>query len=200
MKLSANLPSLGQLELINLRSGKFDFDGVEPDVAMVLLSVFWNRQHASGSIVYRPSFMRDMACQGPSFSPLLLNAIFFVASKHVASKGGSGLDGSCSGTDQCNAGVPFRHKIEDILYNREDKVLCRSSITTIQALLLLSDVLFSWCDERSLSWHYLGIAINMIVDLGIHSDNSTLVQGNLHLSEALETHRRVFWAAFGKFS
>jgi hypothetical protein len=165
---------------------------------MVLLSVFWNRQHASGSIVYRPCFMRDMACQGPYFSPLLLNAIFFVASKHVASKDGSGLDTSCNSTDNCNAGLPFRQLIEDILYHPEARVLCKSSITTVQALLLLSDALFSWCDERSLSWHYLGIAINMIFDLGIHSENSTLMLGKSHSPEEMETHRRVFWAAFGK--
>lgn len=139
-----------------------------------------------------------MACQGPYFSPLLLNAIFFVASKHVASKDGSGLDTSCNGADNCNAGLPFRQLIEDILHHPEARVLCKSSITTVQALLLLSDALFSWCDERSLSWHYLGIAINMIIDLGIHSENSTLILGKSHSPEEMETHRRVFWAAFGK--
>jgi hypothetical protein len=142
--------------------------------------------------------MRDMACHGPHFSSLLLNAIFFVASKHVAAKDELSLNTSCNGTDSCNGGLPFRQKIEDGLHNHEALFLCKSSITTVQALLILSDVLFSWCDERSLSWHYLGIAINMIVDLGIHSDNSTLVLGKSHLAEAMETHRRVFWAAFGK--
>jgi hypothetical protein len=166
---------------------------------MVLFSVFWNRQHATGSIVYRPCFMRDMASQGPYFSPLLLNAIFFVASKHVASKDGLRLEGSCNETDNCDAGLPFRRKIEDILHHPETRVLFKSSITTVQALLLMSDALFSWCDERSLSWHYLSIAINMIIDLGIHSENSTLTLAKSHLPEEMETYRRLFWAAFGRF-
>ncbi|TVY90114.1 Nitrogen assimilation transcription factor [Lachnellula willkommii] len=185
-----------QLELINLRSGKLNFDGLDPELGMRLLSVFWNRQHATGSIVYRPCFMRDMASKGPHFSPLLLNAIFFVASKHVASKGGSRLEGSCSESDNCNSGLQFRGKINNILHDPETQVLCKSSITTIQALLIMSDALFSWCDERSLSWHYLGIAINMIIDLGIHSEKSSLMVSKSHSPEKMETHRRLFWAAF----
>jgi hypothetical protein len=166
---------------------------------MVLFSVFWNRQHATGSIVYRPCFMRDMASQGPYFSPLLLNAIFFVASKHVASKDRPSLEGSCNGTDNCNTGLQFRRKIEGILHHPETRVLFKSNITTVQALLLMSDALFSWCDERSLSWHYLGIAINMIVDLRIHSENFTHTLAESHSPEEMETHRRLFWAAFGRF-
>ena len=165
---------------------------------MVLLSVFWNRQHATGSIVYRPCFMRDMASKGPHFSPLLLNTIFFVASKHVASKDGPRLEESCNSIDNCNSGLLFRRKIDNILHHPETQVLCKSSITTVQALLIMSDALFSWCDERSLSWHYLGIAINMIIDLGIHSEKSTLMLAKSHSPEEMETHRRLFWAAFGK--
>jgi hypothetical protein len=160
---------------------------------MDLLSVFWNRQHATGSIVYRPAFMRDMANQGPYFSPLLLNAILFVASKHVP-----GIAGHCDGTDNCKAGLPFRRNIEEILYRTKVPLVCQSSITTVQALLLFSDALFSWCDERSLSWHYLGIATNMIIDLGIHCENATLTSVKPHSPEHFEVRRRVFWAAFGK--
>ncbi|KAK7424585.1 hypothetical protein QQZ08_008595 [Neonectria magnoliae] len=71
-----------QLELMNLKHGKLDFDGTDPDLGKQLLSVFWNRQHYSGSVVYRPVFMRDMACNGPYFSEFLLNALLFSASKY----------------------------------------------------------------------------------------------------------------------
>ena len=70
-----------QLEDVNLRLGKLDFDGVEPELGQHLLSLHWNRQHHSFLITYRPAFMRDMACKGPNFSKLLINAIFFSASK-----------------------------------------------------------------------------------------------------------------------
>ncbi|UKZ91391.1 uncharacterized protein TrAFT101_006372 [Trichoderma asperellum] len=158
---------------------------------MSLLSVFWNRQHAMGSIIYRPSFMRDMACQGRYFSPLLLNSIFFHTSENMP-----GVSGTCDGSDNCNPGRQFRQNAEDLLFGRETKVLCKSSIPTIQALLLMSDALFSWCDERSLSWHYLGIATNMIIDLGIHSEISTLTFQKALSPEDVEIRRRVFWSAF----
>ncbi|KAF2871077.1 fungal-specific transcription factor domain-containing protein [Massariosphaeria phaeospora] len=176
-----------QLEPINLRLRKLDFDGLNPDQTVLLFSLFWNRQHATGSIVYRPCFMRDMASDGPYFSHLLLNSILFIASKYstVASS-------PCDAADLDAApGMGFRRRAESILFDPVTKVLTKSSITTIQALLLMSDALFSWCDETSLSWHYLGIAINMIIDLGIHAENSIS-----KTPEDLEVARRVFWAAF----
>jgi hypothetical protein len=177
----------GQLEPINVRLGKLNFGGLESNQAMRLLSLFWNRQHATGSVVYRPCFMRDMASRGPYFSELLLNAIYFVASADCTRSSNSfGLG------DSNTSGMDFRRKAEAILYDPVTQVLTKSSITTIQALLLMSDALFSWCDERSLSWHYLGIATNMIVDLGIHSEHSVAKN-----PEDLETSRRVFWSAFG---
>jgi hypothetical protein len=131
--------------------------------------------------------MRDMASRGPYFSELLLNAIYFVASADCTRSSNSfGLG------DSNTSGMDFRRKAEAILYDPVTQVLTKSSITTIQALLLMSDALFSWCDERSLSWHYLGIATNMIVDLGIHSEHSVAKN-----PEDLETSRRVFWSAFG---
>lgn len=136
--------------------------------------------------------MRDMACQGTYFSPLLLNSIFFHASKHVPEVGGT-----CDVSDNCNPGHQFRQKAEDLLFSRETQVLCKSSIPTIQALLLMSDTLFSWCDERSLSWYYLGIATNMIIDLGIHSETSPLTFRKSLSPEDVEIRRRVFWSAFG---
>jgi hypothetical protein len=36
-----------QLEDVNLRLGKLDFDGVEPELGQHLLSLHWNRQHHS---------------------------------------------------------------------------------------------------------------------------------------------------------
>lgn len=159
---------------------------------MQLLSVFWNRQHQSGPTVYRPCFMRDMACQGPYFSPLLLNAMLFIASKHLEKTAGQ-----CCSTDSCTESMSFRRRVDEILHNFDTQTLLKSKITTIQALILMSDALFSWCDERSLSWHYLGIAINMIMDLGIHTENSRLYRANSHSAEDLEVHRRVLWAAFG---
>ncbi|KAL7915555.1 fungal-specific transcription factor domain-containing protein [Trichoderma velutinum] len=189
-----------QMEMINSKSGKLDFDGVEPEMAMNMLSIFWNRQHHSGSIVYRPAFMRDMACNGPLFSKLLLNAIYFSASEYLSRAAASGLEETmatrCDAADNCTTGLEFRRRIDDMLHDPETRLLFKSEVTTIQALIIVSDALFTWCDEKSASWHYSGIAISMITDLGLHSESVNLSATSNRSLENIETHRRLFWAAF----
>ena len=154
---------------------------------MRLLSCFWNRQHYSGTVVYRPVFMRDMACRGPYFSKMLLNAIYFGVSKFL----------SPSEHARYENGTCFRRRFEENLTGSGSQALWKSEITTIQALLVLADSLFTWCDERSLAWHYMGIAISMIIDLGIHVDESGSRPVKYRSAEDLEVRRRLFWTAFG---
>ncbi|CAJ0550235.1 Ff.00g101650.m01.CDS01 [Fusarium sp. VM40] len=180
-----------QLENINLRARKLNFGATDPKFGLELLSNFWNRQHYIGSVVYRTAFMRDMACNGPYFSELLLNAILFAGSKHTAATSTLG-----DISDLNSIGRPFRAKFEQILHGSGSQILLKSEITTIQALLVVADALFSWCNERSLSWHYMGIAINMIVDLGLHIDASSRRSSKKPSVEDTEIERRVFWAAF----
>jgi hypothetical protein len=154
---------------------------------MHLLAIFWSRQHYSGTFVYRTAFMRDMASGGPYFSKLLLNAMLFSASRHYET----------TASESVVMGQPFRQKFERLLHGSGSHVLFESTVTSIQALLVMSDVLLSWCDERSLSWHYMGIAVNMIVDLGIHVQDPKRPSTKNFSAEDLEVHRRVFWSAFG---
>lgn len=142
--------------------------------------------------MYRPAFMRDMSCNGPYFSQLLLDAMLFLASSHAPHLCRDTPTGSCA------SGMPFRQDAENALYQAGTQTLTTSSITTAQALILLADALFSWCDERSLSWHYLGIAINMIVDLGIHSTKSAFYR--TRSPEDQEIGRRLFWSAYGAYA
>ncbi|KIL88692.1 hypothetical protein FAVG1_07940 [Fusarium avenaceum] len=180
-----------QRDNINLRAGKLNFGETDPKTGMKLLSNFWNRQHYIGSVVYRTAFMRDMACNGPYFSDLLLNAILFAGSKHTAA---TSTIGDIS--DLNSIGRPFRAKFEQILHGSGSQILLKSEIATIQALSVVADALFSWCNERSLSWHYMGIAINMIVDLGLHIDAPSRRSSKKPSVEDTEIERRVFWAAF----
>ncbi|KAJ4252919.1 hypothetical protein NW762_010825 [Fusarium torreyae] len=180
-----------QLESINARAGKLDFGIIDTKVGTDLLHNFWNRQHYMGSAVYRPAFMRDMACKGPYFSELLLNAILFAGSKHTADEAHLR-----SLNDLNSIGRPFRAKFEQILHSSGSQIFFESKITTIQALLVVADALFSWCNERSLSWHYMGMAISMIVDLGLHIDGPARRSSRKPTAEDTEIERRVFWAAF----
>jgi hypothetical protein len=145
---------------------------------MHLLSLHWNRQHHSHLITYRPTFMRDMACQGPYFSKLLLNAIYFGSCKFSPREELKGIH------------QQFRQRVRELLGDALD----RSEITTIQAMLVMTNSLFALGDERSAAWVYAGIAFRMTIDLGLNVD-----QHVQRLSEEdLEIRRRVFWGAFGE--
>ncbi|MCJ1473985.1 hypothetical protein MMC13_002641 [Lambiella insularis] len=177
-QLTVEAKSQRHLENLNFKSGQLDFDGVDPELGMHLLALHWNRQHHSFLVVHRPTFMRDMACGGPYFSKLLLNAIYFGASKFSP-----------------------RIEVQSEYYRQRARTLLaqamdHSVITTIQALLLMTKSQFALGKEKSAAWLNAGIAFRMIIDLGIQVDGSHL-SGNHYLSvEDLEVRRRVFWAAF----
>jgi hypothetical protein len=183
----ANRAITGQLEPLNLAAGKLDFDGIDPEIGMHLLSIYWSRQLYTAQIIYRPAFMRDMACEGPYFSKLLLNAIFFVVSKHCDRP-----ELRSDPNDITTAGWKFRQRFTQLLRDSFDK----SEITTLQALLIMSNALFSRCDERSLSWLYAGNAFNMFIDLGLH----VLPAVDSITAEELEIRKRVLWGAYCELS
>ncbi|KAG5818951.1 hypothetical protein H9Q74_000234 [Fusarium xylarioides] len=173
-----------QLEEIHFAKGQLDFDGVDPDLGMHLLSLHWNRQHHLFLITYRPAFMRDMACGGPYFSKLLLNAIYFGSSKFSPR-----LEVRKDVNDVRTAGWRYRERVRELVGGSLD----RSDITTIQALLVMTNSLFALGDERSAAWLYAGLAFRMLIDLGLHVD---LTNSHQFSDEDLEIRRRVFWGAF----
>ncbi|OJJ68355.1 hypothetical protein ASPBRDRAFT_33628 [Aspergillus brasiliensis CBS 101740] len=158
-----------------------------PELGMHLLSLHWNRQHHSFLITHRPTFMRDMATNGPYFSKLLLNAIYFGASKFS-----NRLEVRRDPDDARTAGWTFRMRVRELLGSALD----RSEITTIQALLVMTSSLFALGDERSAAWLYSGTAFRMIIDLGMHVDATMLPNMRRLSPEDLEIRRRVFWGAF----
>jgi hypothetical protein len=161
-----------------------DFDGVEPSLAMDLLSHYWDRQLHAGLIVYRTVFMRDLAASGGTFfSKLLLNALFFSASKHVPE---SWEDSS----DPASSGSRYRKRFFELL--EQERYRC--SITTIQGLLIVANTLFSRCDERSLSWLLTGNAFQMLIHMRFHLDDQS------ESPEAREVRRRLYWGAYGMYS
>ncbi|CZR55906.1 uncharacterized protein PAC_05794 [Phialocephala subalpina] len=172
-----------QLEAINLASNSLNFDGLSPELGMQLLSLYWSRQLHAGLIVYRPAFMRDMACEGPYFSKILLNAMYYSVSKHSPN-----TSIRQNAADKATAGWSFRQRFTELLRDEYDK----SKITTVQALLIMASSMFTRCDERSASWLYAGNAFNMIIDMGLHVISSS----SQKMAEESEIRRRVFWSAY----
>jgi len=176
-----------QMESLNARAGKLDFDGVDEELGLHLLDLHWNRQHHAYLTTYRPAFMRDMACSGLYFSKILLNAIYYGASKFS-----DRLELRKDPSDVRTAGWRFRNRVRDLL----GQALDHSAITTIQALLQMSSSLFALGDEQSAAWVYAGTAFRMIFDLGLHVDPTMLPNFSRLSDEDVEIRRRVYWAAF----
>lgn len=130
--------------------------------------------------------MRDMACQGPYFSKLLLNAIYFGASKFT-----SRMDTSPANVRTSE--WAFRQRVKELLVSAVDK----SNVTTIQALLVMTRSLFALGEEKSAAWMYAGIAFRMIEDLDMQVEKSSPFTSDQFSDEDIEIRRRVFWAAFG---
>ncbi|CDS00932.1 hypothetical protein [Sporisorium scitamineum] len=179
-----------QQEVINVVAGKMDFDGVEPELAIHLLNLHWNRQHHAYLVTYRPLFMRDMAAppgKAKYFSKLLFHAILFGAAKFSDRIARVRSDVN----DPSTAGLQFLERVQQLL----PEALIKSRITTVQALLLLACTHYARGSE-SAAWLHSGLAFRMAIDLGMNEDSVELVaSGNMALEE-LELRRRVVWAAF----
>jgi len=88
-----------------------------------------------------------MACSGPYFSKLLLNAIFFSVTKF--SDRAEVYDDPL---DQKTAGKRFLRRVKELL----EEALDQSTVPTIQAMLLLSSCLLAR-GHQSAAWLYSGI-------------------------------------------
>lgn len=167
------------MEIINLAAGKLDCElrGCANSLQVTASRLIWPCTYspcigtASTSALWCPTahvscwvsiqltavFMRDMACGGPYFSKLLLNALFFSVSKFSDRPEVREVQDN----DVDMAGATFLRRVKQLLGDALDQ----SSIPTIQAMLLLSTSLFSM-GKYSACWQYLGIALRMIFDLG----------------------------------
>lgn len=181
MQDRSRLRGIGQLENFHLSTNKLDMDGVEPELATRLLEIYWSRVNSLSMLVYRPAFNKSWQTGGHFFSKLLLNAIYFSASRFM--------------TDDCgviNSTMMdgFRNRFKHLLAAAYDK----SRVATLQGLLIVSTSVSAIGKDRSMVWLYSGLAYRMLVDLGLHTNKTALGQGE----EETEIARRIFWAAFGR--
>lgn len=184
--LMAEAAAQRQLENLHLSSNQLDLDGVAPELATELLSLFWVRSNSLFMLVYRPTFMRDWASGGPYFSKLLLNAIYFNASRYVTDPkhGAVGM----------KLGERFQKRFKELLGTSYDK----SRITTMQGLLLVAVSLSAVGKDRSLAWLYSGLGFRMMFDLGLHTSSPESMKERRLSQEDLESNRRLFWSAYSK--
>lgn len=179
----------GQLESTHFSTLQLDTDGVEPNFAEELLSLFWKTANSAFLVVYRPAFMRDWACDGPHYSKLLLNAIYHNASRHASEDSIHQY-----GPNDAILGARFLHRFKELLRENFE----HSTITTVQALLVMSASLSALGNGRRVAWLYSGMAFRMIIDLGLHTCKPCPSMSKQLSDEDMEIQRRLFWGAFSE--
>ncbi|KAL8832922.1 MAG: hypothetical protein Q9170_004650 [Blastenia crenularia] len=186
-RLMAIAATQQRLEETWLLSEDFDSDGIYTGLAKELLSLYWRTANSAFLLVYRPAFMRDYAAEGPMFSTMLLNAIYYSSSRHLD---GESYRKYCTDVETLN--MQFHTRFKDLLRQSFDE----SCITTIQALLVMSSALAGVGEERNAAWIYSGMAFRMMFDLGLHTDKQSAVNKPKASIEDQEIGRRLFWSAF----
>jgi len=169
---------------------QIDFDGVQPEMAIHLLDLHWNRTHFGFLLTYRPSIIDSLTNNGPYVNKLLLNAIYFSSSLYSCR---SAL--RADSKDPQSAGQQFYARFKRLLVDEID----RPSLPTVVALLLCGASLVS-NGSQSAGWILCGIAYRMITDLGCHLSiaapgDQTAAQSRLTAVE-IEMRTRIYWGAF----
>ncbi|ORX95687.1 hypothetical protein K493DRAFT_337247 [Basidiobolus meristosporus CBS 931.73] len=169
---------------VNYPRTKEDFDYVcditnnfpPVDVRKHLLDIYFTHQHPYFPIFHKKWFLTRLE-SGQKLSGALLNAVFAVACLHSGD-----LTMYQNPTQPGIAGDAFFHRAKKCL----DNGWYASSVDDIQALLLLAF-------HPTHSWHFLGNAIRMAQDLGLH--RNLLDKGGVNDIEK-ENRRRAWWGCY----
>ncbi len=128
--------------------------------------------------------MRDLLRNGPQCSRFLLHAICACTSKFSAR-----VEVRDDPLDPSTAGRRFFRRCDELL--AEDSLLIFPKLPTVVGLLLLGSS-YNAKGETSKGWLYVGYALRMIYDLGLHLDPKETSDS----PEQVEIRRRVFWGSF----
>ncbi|GAB5591594.1 hypothetical protein Unana1_06494 [Umbelopsis nana] len=153
-----------------------------PDLAQHLIDLYFGQFYPTLPILYKKSFMAKLRSEDDKPCPLLLNAIFAIASR-ISPDERVREDRTLSDT----AGEIFYERAKFLLEQQCDTV----STSTIQALLLLSSHQHG-AMKSSRAWLYNGMAFRMAQALGL---NHNCDNWNIPTSER-EERKRVFWCCF----
>ncbi|OAP56142.1 hypothetical protein AYL99_09321 [Fonsecaea erecta] len=178
-------------EVAHLYERRFDFDGLDPEMAMHFFDLHWNRPHLSYLITYRPAVMDSLANNGPYINKLLLNAIYFASATYSERSISLRRDKD----DPQTVAAQFLDRFRECL---QEEGIETPSVPSICGLILMGTALVS-IGKTSPGWVYCGIAYRMVIDLGCHLEKSSRSSnGNCgHLTALdIEIRKRVFWTAY----
>ncbi|CAO3589481.1 unnamed protein product [Absidia cylindrospora] len=180
---SSSSPSPSPPTATNTRSTSTDpFELPPPDLSTALIQLYFRNFYPSLPMFYKKQLSSSLDDPSELISPLLLNAIYAVASR-------------ISDDPQVRSDPKLQETAGDIFFERA-KLLLDSHydiprISTVQALLLLSSHQ-QGTKKSARAWLYSGMAFRMALDLGL---NRNCDHWQIPPDEK-ERRKRVFWCCF----
>lgn len=187
-RLVANAAFQRQRESVLLRNPSVtqdaNFGCADPDTALHLLDIYFNRIHFTYLFSYRPAIMDSLITKGPYCNMLLLTAVYFSSSMF------SDRAAVRAQRDQ------FYASFQLALIDHMDQ----PSVPSAVALLLCGAALVS-CGRLSAGWVTSGIAYRMILDLGCHfvldCHRQNLPDEMILLTDIeVEMRKRLYWGGY----
>ncbi|KAI8657092.1 Zn(2)-C6 fungal-type domain-containing protein [Fusarium sp. Ph1] len=159
--------------------------GVDTKVGMALLDIYWTWLHPLHNCVYRPCLVMDLALGGQYCSDFLLMCIFALAARHLPEQ-----DLSCP---DIGKGEDFVKRAKELLL--QEMAADKPTIPTIQGLLILGGRQCA-VGKSSEGWLYTGMAIRMMIDIGLHLDTPKLAELQRWTPAETETRKRLYNSAY----
>ncbi|KAF5579828.1 Formyl-coenzyme A transferase [Fusarium pseudocircinatum] len=159
--------------------------GITNEMGWQILDMYWTWLHPLHNCIYRPVFLMDMALNGTYYSDFLLMAIFALAARHLSRQEGDSVDS--------NMGERFFTRAKMLLMDELDNPKPR--IPTIQGLLILGGRQCA-IGKSSQGWLFTGMAIRMMVDIGIHLNANRIAELERLTPSEIETRKRLYNSAF----
>ncbi|KAL4940151.1 hypothetical protein BDV06DRAFT_224328, partial [Aspergillus oleicola] len=187
-RLVANAAFQRQRESVLLRNPSVmqdvNFGCADPDIALHLLDIYFNRIHFTYLFSYRPAIMDSLITKGPYCNMLLLSAVYFSSSTFS--------DRAAVRAQRDQFYASFRLALMDHID--------QPSVPSAVGLLLCSAALVS-CGRLSAGWVTSGIAYRMILDLGCHfvldCHRRNLPDEMILLTDIeVEMRKRLYWGGY----
>ncbi|CAG8591345.1 13302_t:CDS:2 [Acaulospora morrowiae] len=147
-----------------------------------LLDTFWTQVHPYMIFIDKQDFMEKYNSLEANYSYIiLLYAMFAIAAKYLD-------DPAVRANPEVpsTAGDEYFNRAKELLKDEFDN----ATLTTIQALILLAG--HQQGAKNSTMWLYIGLAIRLAQDMGLHRDSS---KWNLDERQS-EIRKRIWWACF----
>ncbi|PYI11002.1 hypothetical protein BO78DRAFT_466665 [Aspergillus sclerotiicarbonarius CBS 121057] len=161
---------------------------VEPELQEELLDLFWEWQNPWQYLVYQKVFLRSLENQLDDgyCTPLLLYSMLALAARYSDNP-----EVRTIRNDPKTAGDDFSRKAQALLF--EEIKAPRVSTVVAAAHMSLSEMAR---DNEPAGWTYIGIAIRMAYNLGLHIDPHLWVSSGTMAPEEAELRSIAWWGCY----